>query len=116
MDVCVRVSVLCCPVFRWRPCVGLIPQPRSPTKCLWIEKSSKEGQGPIRTVEASGKKRWLWYVISCSERRIQLDKCLEQCSQGTIRTCGRLGVKFKEVLNLWSLPSTAGLGREVTMG
>jgi hypothetical protein len=27
-------------------CVGLIPQPRSPTKCLWIEKSIKEGQGP----------------------------------------------------------------------
>jgi hypothetical protein len=37
-------------------CVGLIPQPRSPTKCLWIEKSIKEGQGPIRTVEANGKK------------------------------------------------------------
>jgi len=36
-----------------RPCVGLTPQPRSPTKCLWIEKSIKEGQGPIRTVEAS---------------------------------------------------------------
>jgi hypothetical protein len=35
-------------------CVGLIPQPRGPTKCLWIEKSIKEGQGPIRTVEASG--------------------------------------------------------------
>jgi hypothetical protein len=32
----------------------IIPQPRSPTKCLWIEKSIKEGQGPqIRTVEAS---------------------------------------------------------------
>jgi hypothetical protein len=39
-----------------RRCVGLIPQPRSPTKCLWIEKSIKEGQGPIRTVEANGKK------------------------------------------------------------
>jgi hypothetical protein len=34
--------------------IGLIPQPRSPTKCLWIEKSIKEGQGPVRTVEASG--------------------------------------------------------------
>jgi hypothetical protein len=34
-------------------CVGLIPQPRSPTKYPWIEKSIKEGQGPIRTVEAS---------------------------------------------------------------
>jgi hypothetical protein len=32
MDVSLRVSVLC---------------------CLWIEKSIKEGQGPIRTVEAS---------------------------------------------------------------
>jgi hypothetical protein len=30
MDVCLRVSVLCCPVFRQRPSVGLIPQPRSP--------------------------------------------------------------------------------------
>jgi hypothetical protein len=57
MDVCLRVSVLCCPVFRYRPCVGLIPQPRSLTKCLWIEKSIKKGQGPIRTVEASGKKK-----------------------------------------------------------
>jgi hypothetical protein len=35
---------------------GLIPQTRSPTKCLWIEKSIKEGKGPIRTVKASGKK------------------------------------------------------------
>jgi hypothetical protein len=34
-------------------CVGLIPQPRSPTKGLWIEKSIKEGQDSIRTVEAS---------------------------------------------------------------
>jgi hypothetical protein len=34
--------------------VGLIPQPRSPTKCLWVKKSIKEGQGLIRTVEASG--------------------------------------------------------------
>jgi hypothetical protein len=46
MDVCLRVSVLCCPVFWYRPCVGLIPQPRSPTKCLWSEKSIKECQGP----------------------------------------------------------------------
>jgi hypothetical protein len=39
-------------------CVGLIPQPRSPTKCLRIEKSIKEGQGPqIRTVEVSWKKK-----------------------------------------------------------
>jgi hypothetical protein len=53
MDVCLCVSVLRCPVFRQRPCVGLIPQPGSPTKCLWIEKSIKEGQSPIRTVEAS---------------------------------------------------------------
>jgi hypothetical protein len=53
MDVCLRVSVLYCPVFRLRPCVGLIPQPRSPTKCLWIEKSIKEGQGPVRIAEAS---------------------------------------------------------------
>jgi hypothetical protein len=52
MDVCLPVSVSCCPVFRYRPCVGLIPQPRSPTKCLCIEKSMKEGQGSIRTVEA----------------------------------------------------------------
>jgi hypothetical protein len=36
-----------------RMCVGLIPQPRSPIKCLWIEKSIKEGQGAIGTVEAS---------------------------------------------------------------
>jgi hypothetical protein len=55
MDVCLRVSVLSC--VSVEPCVGLIPQPRSPTKCLWIEKSIKEGQGPIRTVEASGGKK-----------------------------------------------------------
>jgi hypothetical protein len=53
MDVCLHVSVLCRPVFQWRPGVGPIPQPRSPTKCLWTEKSIKEGQGPIRTAEAS---------------------------------------------------------------
>jgi hypothetical protein len=34
MGVCLCVSVLCCPVFRYRPCVGLILQTRSPTKCL----------------------------------------------------------------------------------
>jgi hypothetical protein len=51
MDMCLHVSVLCCP--------GLIPQARSPTKCLWIEKSIKEGQGPIRTVEASWKKMYI---------------------------------------------------------
>jgi hypothetical protein len=45
MDVCLCVSVFCCPVYRWRPCIGLIPQLRSPNKCLWIEKSIKEGQG-----------------------------------------------------------------------
>jgi hypothetical protein len=39
MDVCLHVFVLCCPVCRLRPCIGLTPQPRSPTKCLWIEKS-----------------------------------------------------------------------------
>jgi hypothetical protein len=43
------------PVSIAEPCVGLIPQPRSSTKCLWIEKSITEGQGPIRTVESSGK-------------------------------------------------------------
>jgi hypothetical protein len=42
--------------------VGLIPQPRSPTKCLWIEKSVKEGQSSIRTVEASGKKKKKNYI------------------------------------------------------
>jgi hypothetical protein len=34
MDVCLRISVLCCPVCRYRPCVGPITRPRSPTNCL----------------------------------------------------------------------------------
>jgi hypothetical protein len=33
MDVCPCFSVLCCPVCRWRPCVGLITRPRSPANC-----------------------------------------------------------------------------------
>jgi hypothetical protein len=32
MDVCPRFSVLCCPMCRYRPCVGLIPV-QGPTKC-----------------------------------------------------------------------------------
>jgi hypothetical protein len=44
-------------------CVGLIPQPRSLTKCLWIEKSIKEGQDPIRTVEASEKKKHYFGIL-----------------------------------------------------
>jgi hypothetical protein len=64
MDVCLRVPALCYPVFRYRPCVGLIPQPRSPTKCMRIEKFIKEGQGPIKTVEASGKKKVLLYITT----------------------------------------------------
>jgi hypothetical protein len=34
MDVCLRFSVLCCPVCRYRPCFGPITRPRSPTNCL----------------------------------------------------------------------------------
>jgi hypothetical protein len=33
MDVCPRFSVFCCPVCRYRPCVGLIPRPRSLIRC-----------------------------------------------------------------------------------
>jgi hypothetical protein len=51
--------------FKFRDCVELIPQPRSPTKCLWIEKSIKEGQGRIRTVEASLKKIRDTYMTGC---------------------------------------------------
>jgi hypothetical protein len=53
MDVCPRFSVLCCPVCRYLPCVGLIPRPRSPTKCPYkIHKFQKNnfwtgtGQSP----------------------------------------------------------------------
>jgi hypothetical protein len=49
-------------------CVGLIPQPRSPTKCLWIEKSITEGQGPIRTVEVSWKIKQAMLCWSLSSR------------------------------------------------
>jgi hypothetical protein len=45
---CVVLSCVSVEALRWTD-----PQPRSPTKCLWIEKSIKEGQGPIRTLEAS---------------------------------------------------------------
>jgi hypothetical protein len=52
MDVsacfCVVLSCVSVGTLHWTD-----PQPRSPTKYLWIEKSIKEGQGPQRTVEAS---------------------------------------------------------------
>jgi hypothetical protein len=35
-------------VLDWSPNQGVLP-----TKCLWIEKSVKKGQGSIRTLEAS---------------------------------------------------------------
>jgi hypothetical protein len=53
MDVCLRVSVLCCvsvEALRWTD-----PPTKESYQCLWIVKSVKEGQGPIRIVEASGK-------------------------------------------------------------
>jgi hypothetical protein len=34
MDVCLRFSVLCCPVCRQRPHVWPITHPRGPTNCL----------------------------------------------------------------------------------
>jgi hypothetical protein len=43
---CVSVEALC-----WTD-----PPTKESYQCLWIEKSIKEGQGPIRTVEASQKK------------------------------------------------------------
>jgi hypothetical protein len=83
MCVCVFLC-LCCPVCRYRPCVGLIPQPRSPTKCLWIEKSIKEGQGPIRTVEASEQNNQPpqpmvqslnWKIIAVTQFKLTLSPC-----------------------------------------
>jgi hypothetical protein len=47
------VSACFCVVLYCVSLVGLIPQPRCPVICLWIEKSIKEGLGPIRAVEAS---------------------------------------------------------------
>jgi hypothetical protein len=34
MDVCVRLFCLCCPVWRKRPCNGMILRPMSPTDCV----------------------------------------------------------------------------------
>jgi hypothetical protein len=48
MDVCLCVSVLC-----WTD----PPTTESYQMCVWNEKSIKEGQDLIRTVEASGKKK-----------------------------------------------------------
>jgi hypothetical protein len=31
--MCFRVFLCCVVLCRWRPCVGLIPRPRSPTEC-----------------------------------------------------------------------------------
>jgi hypothetical protein len=46
-----------------------MPQSMSPTNCLCIEKSVKEGQSPISTVEASEKMHiYLTDLIGCSER------------------------------------------------
>jgi hypothetical protein len=42
MDMCVRLLCFCFPVWRWRPCDGLISSPRSPT-------NSVEDQGTQKT-------------------------------------------------------------------
>jgi hypothetical protein len=56
MDVCPRFSVLCCPVsveaLRWTD----PPTKESYQNVYRIEKSIKEGIGPIRTVESHRKK------------------------------------------------------------
>jgi hypothetical protein len=61
MDVCLHVSVLSCVLveaLHWTD-----PQPRSPTKCLWIEKSIKEGQGLIKDCRSQLKKKYIKHVI-----------------------------------------------------
>jgi hypothetical protein len=53
LGVCMR---LCCPVFRQRPCNGLITRPRSPTICeKWSWKWIR-GEGPEWAGRAIGKK------------------------------------------------------------
>jgi hypothetical protein len=66
MDVCLSVSVLCCPVSVEALCWTDPPTMES-TKCLWIEKSIKEGQGPIRTVEASGEKKKALHLFAFAQ-------------------------------------------------
>jgi hypothetical protein len=39
--LCAFILCLCCSVCRLRPCVGLIPRPRSPTDCVRIKKLNK---------------------------------------------------------------------------
>jgi hypothetical protein len=71
--VCVCVySLLCCPVFRQRPCDGLITHPRSPTVCeKWLRKRIK-GQGPEWAGRAVGKKKkisvWFTEHFHCPSR------------------------------------------------
>jgi hypothetical protein len=66
MDVCVCLFCLCCPVYRQRPCDGLIPRPRSPTDYVTKRLSNWEiGHGQTKGCRATDewmnvlKFRWM---------------------------------------------------------
>jgi hypothetical protein len=50
--LCAFILCLCCPVFRHRPCDGLITRQRSPTDCVKRSRNWKSGQGPTNGCRA----------------------------------------------------------------
>jgi hypothetical protein len=62
MDVwCAHAYILClcCPVFRWRPCDGLITRPNSPTVCEKMTTEVNKRSGPWMAWKSHWKKRRL---------------------------------------------------------
>jgi hypothetical protein len=60
MFICLCVFLcLCCPVYRERPCDGLITRPRSPTVCVKkeISKLKYEARAKERAVQPLEKKK-----------------------------------------------------------
>jgi hypothetical protein len=51
IDVCVRLFCLCCSVYRYWPCEGLISRPRSPTDCVYDEETEKAAKAQQLVVE-----------------------------------------------------------------
>jgi hypothetical protein len=59
-----RLFYLYCPVYRQRPCDGLIIRPRSPTVCVKKDYGTEEeARGPVRAVRAIEKKYFEKYMV-----------------------------------------------------
>jgi hypothetical protein len=56
MSVYAFILCLCCPVYRYRPCDGLITHPKSPSICVKHDYGTEEeARGPVRAVRTTEK-------------------------------------------------------------